>query len=283
MTDWEWVKPGSIDELFKLLSAYAATGEMGHRGQADVTWSLVPFLTRNPRHAHRGNSDWFAEELRSFQNFKERALRHLDGTARAHLDGPANHCEIASVAVMQHYGGPTRLLDWSFSPLVALFFAAVDHHDLDGCVWSFPWKEAVKKANDAWPNFGVKPEPDGSVNISVLAFRDDRSPNPQIRPVDFFAPTEYPVPFSRLERQKGFFTIAGRLADATGRPVDHKDKLLTLLPDPPTRYAPTRYVVRACWKGKILDRLEREGVSARALEYPAADCVGRQIAAELTR
>ena len=35
----------------------------------------------------------------------------------------------------QHYGVPTRFLDWSRNPLVALFFACRDRKNKDGAVW----------------------------------------------------------------------------------------------------------------------------------------------------
>ena len=39
----------------------------------------------------------------------------------------------------RHYGLPTRVLDWSWSPLVALYFAAQEDKNtpgIDGCIWA---------------------------------------------------------------------------------------------------------------------------------------------------
>src|SRR5215212_6895776 len=36
---------------------------------------------------------------------------------------------------MQHYRVPTRLLDWSESPLVGLYFAVTEHPEKDGSLW----------------------------------------------------------------------------------------------------------------------------------------------------
>ena len=82
------------------------------RGQYDASWPLQTSLER----AAKDHADWvidFRSEERvilDFRNLTRLLLPHVE----RHID---------SLAAMQHYGVPTRLLDFSRSFFIALFFA----------------------------------------------------------------------------------------------------------------------------------------------------------------
>ncbi len=91
------------------------------RGHGDVAWGLDCTLSRN------GGME---KELPLIRRFKQNALPLI--TTR-----PGDEWEW--LFLMQHHGLPTRLLDWTESVLVSLYFAingsGTDHDDTDGCIW----------------------------------------------------------------------------------------------------------------------------------------------------
>lgn len=101
-----------------------------YRGQENKTWGLSPTIAR----LSRGISG----EPSLVTRFKQNALGLLS-------ERPGSEWEW--LFVMRHHGVPTRLLDWSESPLVALYFAVSTKPKSDGAVWSLLPIELNKLAN----------------------------------------------------------------------------------------------------------------------------------------
>lgn len=88
-----------------------------YRGHSKQKWKLEPGFHRLKRKA---------SEIDLLNRFRQNANLLLDQSPKTDFDW---------LFFMQHYGVPTRLLDWTESPLVGLYFAVTSHPRADGTLW----------------------------------------------------------------------------------------------------------------------------------------------------
>lgn len=163
-----------------------------YRGHSVDGWKLVPSVART-----KATLD---AEFTLIKRFKQNALPFIQ---RRPVD------EWEWMFLLQHYGVPTRLLDWTEAPLVALFFAVEEekHQGEDGAVWCLLPTQLNTLANIEpfhameLPFLGVEPLLDNYLPHAIAKERMTK-----LNPVAATAVRDSP----RMYAQMGTFTIIHR-------------------------------------------------------------------------
>jgi hypothetical protein len=188
-----------ISNLHELLqhieaSLIASDGPRWFRGAGDVEHKLLPSLMRHP--------DVIAGKVDP-RDLENRLNARFAQTSPPFLGGNGMGTEFDRLFTAQHFGVPTRLLDWSENPFIALYFALSTAKDKPSCVWVLDPLLWTRKAlnNDMLTRI---PDPADTAARNFLAAIND-SLMPSTDPIAIFG--NYTN--SRIVAQRGAFTLFG--------------------------------------------------------------------------
>lgn len=235
---WNLTKLESEEQTIEILTELRGKRWLS-RGQANTKHSLIPSIDREGREKFSRRQK-LRLERQSIDMFRSTARFFADEGERNALEG-----DIQTLMVLRHHGVPTRLLDWSLSPFVALYFAVCAHDTTDGAIWSFDYDQYLKKGGEQWkrwPHTTTDGSGDGPMfDANLTAFT-------VAEPDDWFVCYFYKPGFPRQNAQSGLFTFTARF----GR--NHANAIADLLVENSYYH---RYVIPAEFK-KGLRKILRE-------------------------
>lgn len=250
-----------LNRVSEILAAAPYPPAYIFRGQPDAEQQLIPSFRRRLGPAVTAARALQIEEMAS-KEFMAQAHLFMSASSGQMLNQVNRR--LARWALMQHYGAPTRLLDWTASPYVAAYFAVEQLHEKEGAIFLVH----PSLLHDSYPD---RPITDND-SFEEALLRPD-APNR----VYFFWPDDFRT--ERVVAQQGNFSVSlsvlGSHDDALSRSMSplatkHPDTLLF-----------AKWVIPAALKPVLLRQLRVMNVASHAL-FPGMDGLGRSIG-ELVR
>ena len=254
----EVIRPSSWLELLDALFAGSWNPSLGRfrspyafRGQSMATEDLSSGLLR----LAAGRTNVAGLELHLLRNFRKYAYGQAATDSIWHW-----------LTLGQHRGLPTRLLDWTYSPFVALHFATanLERMNVDGSVWAINFVAAnrflparLKRILDA--------EGSDTTTVEMLSVFGSLREFDRLARSPFVVFMEPPSLDPRIVNQFALFSLMSR-PDATmdGWLAAH-------------RSLARRIVVPAELKWEIRDKLDQANINERVL-FPGLDGLSRWLA-----
>lgn len=249
-----------VDELYKgswNADLQRFRSPFAFRGISSIGHSLESSLGR----LSRGHADVNKLELALLRNFRK----------YARSEGASGDSIWDWLALGQHRGLPTRLLDWTYSPLVALHFATDDprQFDRDGIVWCVDFVAANRRLPRRLQSMLLEEGSDTFTTEMLGVFKTLRDFDTLARE-PFVVFMEPPAVDRRILNQLALFSLMSNVtASLDDWVVQHPDLC-------------RRVVIPASLKWEIRDKLDQANINERVL-FPGLDGIGRWLARYYTR
>lgn len=121
ITDSGWYESKEVNNVYKWLEEFCNLDDLQYvfRGQGFDCWSIESSLGVKAEY----NSIHLTDGGRGLREKERQAINEFSREVKRTIFSNGELCEVDIVSLMQHYGSSTRLVDFSYSPMVALFWA----------------------------------------------------------------------------------------------------------------------------------------------------------------
>ncbi|HAQ65943.1 MAG TPA: FRG domain-containing protein [Bacteroidales bacterium] len=164
------------------------------------------------------------------------------------------------LAVAQHHGLPTRLLDWTYSPYVALHFATANlmKFDIDGVIWCVNYV----KINQYLPHLLHEPLHDEGSNVFTPSMLDPVCNSlrklESLQPDPFALFLEPPSVDERIVNQHALFSMMSNSTSLFNPWLESNPSIFF------------RIIIPSSLKWEIRDKLDQANITERVL-FPGLD------------
>jgi hypothetical protein len=163
--------------------------------------------------------------------------------------------------MMQHYGVPTRLLDWTENPLISLYFAVSSLSKKNAAIWLLSPHKLNQNSNEKERYIPAFEEKDYLGSYTTKNY--DKGTDRGILPIAAIATRNNP----RIQAQMGVFTIS------------HREK--TPIDEIGDKKHIRKYVIPKEFKAQIKNELKLLGLSKFSV-FPELASIGEVIKGELS-
>lgn len=258
----ETVVIDSIEKVMELISYQEWNEDIGRmrgsfffRGMPDARFKLTTSLRMNCKQLHK--------------QLEPAVLRNF--TKYASIEDPTLSSSIwKQMMIGQHHGLPTRLLDWTRSPLIALHFANSESNfdklsKRDSVVWRFDMRDSNRNLPEKYKN-ELKKENAFVFSVDLLtSLVDSLEQYDKDMGDSSLVNIEPPSVDQRIINQYSFFSIIpSGMEDIEGYLDRYTEKTV-------------RYIIKKEIRWDVRDMLDRFNINERII-YPGLDGLSRSLA-----